>query len=137
MKQIGLAFRVWAIDNDGNYPFNLSTNNGGTMELSVRGVDGVDSSAARIFQVMSNELGTPRILVCPADSKRQPALNFQSLQPANVSYRVYSGTNITETNPQEVLAVCPIHNNVLLCDGSVQGFSKARWQAMQKARPSP
>ena len=137
MKQIGLAFRTWAIDNDGNYPFNLSTNKGGTMELSAPGRDGVDSNAARIFLVMSNELSTPRILVCPADSKRQPAPDFQSLQPANVSYRVYSGTNITETNPQEVLAVCPIHNNVLMCDGSVQSFSKARWQAMQKARPSP
>lgn len=126
MKQIGLAFRTWAIDNDGNYPFNLSTNKGGTMELSARGIDGVDSSAARIFQVMSNELGTPKILVCPADSRRQPALDFQSLQPANVSYQVYSGTNVNETTPQEVLAVCPVHNNVLLSDGSVQGRRKPR-----------
>ena len=126
MKQIGLSFRVWAIDNDGNYPFNLSTNKGGTMELSARGQDGFDSSAVLIFQVMSNELSTPKILVCPADTKRQPALDFQSLLPANVSYQVYSGTNITEANPQEVLAVCPIHNHVLLSDGSVQGVSKAR-----------
>jgi hypothetical protein len=137
MKQIGLSFRVWAIDNDGNYPFNLSTNKGGTMELSARGIDGFDSSAARIFQVMSNELSTPKILVCPADPNRHPALDFQSLQPANVSYQVCSGTNVNETNPQEVLAVCPFHNNVLFSDGSVQGVTKARWRAMQKARPSP
>ena len=89
-------------------------------------MDGVDRNAARIFQIMSNELSTPKILVCPADFKRQPALDFQSLQPANVSYRVYSGTNVNETNPQEVLAVCPIHNNVLLSDGSVQKMRKAR-----------
>jgi hypothetical protein len=126
MKQIGLAFRVWAIDNDGNYPFNLSTNKGGMMELSARGMDGFDSNAARIFQAMSNELSTPKVLVCPADSKRQPALDFQSLQPANVSYRVYSGTNVNENNPQEVLAVCPIHNHVLLSDGSVQTMRKTR-----------
>jgi hypothetical protein len=137
MKQIGLAFRTWAIDNDGNYPFNLSTNKGGTMELSAAGRDGFESNAARIFLVMSNELSTPGILVCPADSKRQPALNFPSLQPANVSYQMFSGPNIKETNPQEILAICPIHDNVLMCDGSVQSFSKARWQAMQKARPSP
>jgi len=126
MKSIGLSFRTWAIDNDGNYPFNLSTNKGGTMELSARGVDGFDINAARIFQVMSNELSTPKVLICPADSKRQPAPNFESLQPANVSYRVCSGTNVNETNPQEVLAVCPIHNNVLLSDGSVQRRLKAR-----------
>jgi hypothetical protein len=126
MKQIGLAFRTWAIDNDGKYPFNVSTNKGGTMELSARGGDGFDSDAARIFQVMSNELSTPKILICPADSKRQPALDFQSLLLANVSYRVYSGTNINEANPQEVLAVCPIHGHVLLCDGSVQRRPKAR-----------
>jgi hypothetical protein len=126
MKQIGLAFRTWANDNDGNYPFNVSTNKGGTMELSTRGVDGFGSNAARIFQVMSNELSTPKILVCPADSSRQPAIDFQSLQPANVSYRVYSGTNITEANPQEVLAVCPIHNHVVFADGSVQRRPKAR-----------
>lgn len=126
MKQIGLSFRTWAIDHDGNYPFNLSTNQGGTMEFSARGNDGSDSSAARIFQVISNELSTPKILVCPEDSKRQPALDFQSLLPANVSYRVYSGTNVNEANPGEILADCPFHNNVLLSDGSVQGFPKAR-----------
>jgi hypothetical protein len=126
MKQIGLAFRVWAIDHDGNYPFNVSTNKGGTMELSAPGIDGLDSNSARIFQVMSNELSTPKVLICPADSKRQPALDFQSLQPANVSYRVRSGTNVNETNPEEVLALCPIHNNVLLSDGSVQTRRKAR-----------
>jgi hypothetical protein len=126
MKQIGLSFRTWAIDNDGNNPFNLSTNKGGTLELSMPGSDGFDRNAAFHFQVMSNELSTPRILVCPADSKRQPALDFTSLRPENVSYQVRSGANISETNPEEVLAVCPIHNHVLLCDGSVQTRRKGR-----------
>jgi hypothetical protein len=126
MKSIGVSFRTWAIDHDGNYPFDLSTNQGGTMEFSALGIDGSDSSAARIFQVMSNELSTPKILVCPGDSKRHPALDFQNLLPANVSYRVYSGTNVNETHPGVILADCPFHNNVLLTDGSVQGFPKTR-----------
>ena len=108
------------------------------MELSAPGRDDFASNPARIFQVMSNELGTPKILVCPADSKRQPALNFQSLQPANVSYRVYSGTNVKQVNPQEVLAICPIHHNVLLSDGSVQGRGKGRgWPARIPGWPEP
>ena len=126
MKQIGLAFRTWAIDNGDQLPFNVSTNKGGTLELCVVGSDGFDRNAAFHFQVMSNELSTPKILVCPADTKKQPALDFLSLQPANVSYQVRSGTNITEANPQEILAVCPIHGHVLLCDGSVQTRKKGR-----------
>ena len=133
MKQIGLSFRVWAIDNNGNFPFNASTNNGGTLELCLPGSDGFDRNAAVHFQVMSNELSTPKILVCPADTKKQPAFNFVSLQPGNVSYQVFSGTNVTEVNPDRVLAVCLIHNNVLLCDGSVQSVTKARREAMQKS----
>jgi hypothetical protein len=120
LKQIGLAFRTWAIDNGDNFPFNLSTNSGGTLELSAPGSDGFDPNAAFHFRVMSNELSTPKILVCPADTKRQPASDFLTLQPANVSYQVRSGTNVTEVSPDQILAVCPIHNNVLRCDGSVQ-----------------
>ncbi len=120
LKQIGLAFRTWAIDNNDQFPFNVSTNNGGTLELCLPGSDGFDRNAAFHFRVMSNELSTPRILVCPADTKKPAALDFQSLQAANVSYQLRSGTNVNDTNPEQVLAVCPIHNNVLRCDGSVQ-----------------
>jgi hypothetical protein len=120
MKQIGLAFRTWAIDHDDNFPFNVSTNKGGTLELCVLGSDGFDRNAALHFQVMSNELSTPKILVCPADGKRQPALDFLGLQPAYVSYKLRTGSDINETHPDQILAICPIHNNVLRSDGSVQ-----------------
>ena len=41
----------------------------------------------RHFQVMSNELSTPKILVCPADT-RVAAANFVRLKNQNVSYFV-------------------------------------------------
>ena len=126
MKQIGLAFRTWAIDNEDQLPFNVSTNKGGTLELCTVGSDGFDRNAAFHFRVMSNELSTPKILVCPADATKHPALDFLNLLPANVSYQVRSGTNINENNPQEVLAVCPIHGNELRCDGSVMTRRKGR-----------
>jgi hypothetical protein len=137
LKQIGLSFRTWAIDNGDSFPFNVSTNKGGTLELCLPESDGFDRNAAFHFRVMSNELSTPKILVCPADGKKQVALNFESLQPGNVSYQVCSGTNVTELNPNQMLAVCLIHNNVLLCDGSVQTMTKARREAMQKEGASP
>lgn len=51
----------------------------------------------RHFQVMSNELSTPRILVCPADSEIQmPATNFTAFSNSNISYFV--GIVPKETN---------------------------------------
>jgi hypothetical protein len=119
LKQVGIAFKVWALDNGEQYPFNVSTNKGGTFEFCSVGADGFDQNAALHFTVLSNEMGTPKILVCPKDS-RLAALDFQTLGPANVTYQLHSGTNLDDSHPQAVLAVCPIHGNVLLCDGSVQ-----------------
>jgi competence protein ComGC len=38
LKQIGLAFRTWAIDNNNLYPMHVSVTNAGTMELAASGV---------------------------------------------------------------------------------------------------
>ncbi len=120
LKQIGLAFHQWALDHDDKFPFNTRTRTGGTLELCSRGGDGFDASAPVHFQVMSNELNSPKILVCPADSVKHPAMDFHRLQAINVSYLVRSGTNIDETNPEEILVRCPFHGHVGLCDGSVK-----------------
>lgn len=120
LKQIGLVFRMWS-DDHGNYPFNVSTNAGGTMEWCAVGKDGFDSNVWLHLQVMSNELSTPKVLACPKDSSKKPAVDFQSLGPANVSYRLHTGTNFSEANPRTVLMVCPIDGNILYCDGSVDG----------------
>jgi len=47
---------------------SVSVTNGGTMELIESG------TVWRHFQAMSNELNTPKILICPADSERQKYL---------------------------------------------------------------
>ena len=67
LKQIGLAFRIWERDNGGKYPMQVSVTSGGVMELAVTG------NVAGIFRVMSNELSTTKILVCPQDTKRTAA----------------------------------------------------------------
>ena len=59
LKEIGLAFRVWEGDNGNKYPMETSVTNGGAMEFAERGI------VYPIFQVMSNELGTPKLLICP------------------------------------------------------------------------
>ena len=126
MKQIGVAFRLWPNDQRDEFPFNHSANQGGTKELCDRDAEGFDKNAARHFQVLSNELVRPNLLICPADSSKQPALDFQSLTAANVSYQLRTGTNVSETNPEAILIRCPIHGHVGLADGSVQQINPRR-----------
>jgi hypothetical protein len=124
LKEIGVAFRVWEGDNSDRFPFNVNAKDGGTLELSALGRDGFDKNSWRHFQVMSNELGlSSKILICPADSEKQPASDFNHLGAINVSYLIHSGTNVTDASPESVLVICPIHHNVLFVDGSVQQLS--------------
>jgi hypothetical protein len=110
--------RVWGNEHGDQWPFNVSTNKGGTMELCLRDDDGFDRNAAAHFAVLSRELMDPRILVCPADVGRQPATSFQDLKPDNVTYQLRSGAN--PSHPDEILLRCPIHENILRADGSVE-----------------
>src|ERR1035441_3651077 len=59
----------------------VSVTNGGTMELVASGL------VFPHFRVVSNELSTPRILVCPIDKNKTSATNFESdLKDRNLSY---------------------------------------------------
>jgi hypothetical protein len=126
MKQIGLAFRVWGLDHESTFPFNVSTNSGGTMEASSPGPDGFDQNPVPHFQVLSNQLNSTKVLVCVADASKHPAIDFQNLQAANISYRLRTGTNVNDGDPLQVLAVCPIHHNELFCNGSVKSAPRRR-----------
>ncbi len=115
LKQIGLAFRIWATDHQDRFPFNSATATNGSLQ-----VEAVLDDPVRIFQVLSNELATPKILVCPGDGSKQPAVNFETLTASNLSYELDTSPDITTASPQEVLARCPVHGHELHCDGSVQ-----------------
>jgi len=95
LKQFGLSVRVWALDNDDDFPPN---------SLS-----------------MSNELNTPKILVCPADTNRVVAKNWETFTTANCTYEYLAPSAVKgDGEPTRVLSRCPIHGHVGLCDGSVQ-----------------
>ena len=77
LKQIGLAFKVWEGDHGDKYPTAVSTVNGGAMEnicTQTHGNAGGNAPAGygltNVFCVMSNRLGTPKYLHCPADMSR-------------------------------------------------------------------
>jgi prepilin-type N-terminal cleavage/methylation domain-containing protein len=74
LKQIGLSFRLWEGDNNDKYPMFVSTSQGGSMEYVTHSSGTALSPATSgyypwtTFQVMSNQLSTPKILLCPSDS---------------------------------------------------------------------
>lgn len=94
LKQCGLGFFIWAGDHVDRFPMGLPVDLGGTRDFHT----GADTF--RHFQVMSNELNTPKILICPADT-RTVAPNFARLKNRNVSYFV--GLDASRDFPQRFL----------------------------------
>ena len=96
VKQINLAFRIWAGDNGNLYPMGVPSSIGGAMELIATG------NVASCFRVASNELSTTKILVCPDDPNRTSAINFDSLNRSHISY--FIGVDVTnDSNPNLIL----------------------------------
>jgi prepilin-type N-terminal cleavage/methylation domain-containing protein/prepilin-type processing-associated H-X9-DG protein len=108
LKQVGVAFRTWALDHNDKYPMQVSVTNGGTLELI--GSPLVFAS----FSVMSNELSTPKILFCPSDRdiRRVVATDFPGMpggsskpilfgSDTNLSY--FAGIDATDLLPQMFL----------------------------------
>jgi prepilin-type N-terminal cleavage/methylation domain-containing protein len=73
LKEVGLAFRVWEGDNNDRYPMAVSTASGGAQEQTASANTANSGNAAAggfiwSFIVMSNELSTPKLLICTSDS---------------------------------------------------------------------
>jgi prepilin-type N-terminal cleavage/methylation domain-containing protein len=116
LKQVGLSFRLWSGDNQDRYPMSVSSGEGGPANnwSATRPYQGMFT----VFMTMSNELGTPKITVCPSDT-RTAATNWGagtaadgnsfmagvaggSYGNARVSYFV--GVDASESQPQMLLS---------------------------------
>lgn len=97
LKEIGLAFRVWEGDNSDKYPMQFAATNSDTIKLISSG------SSYVLWQMMSNEFATPRILHCPADTEHTEATNSFStgFSDANISY--FFNLDGDEAYPQMIL----------------------------------
>jgi len=123
LKQVGLGFRTWALDNGDAYPMRVASGQGGVSDTHIGfrttgGSPGLAPASAGVFgvfQVMSNELSTPKISFCPAEAEttRQPSSTFAGVIPAgsanqvpytndlNTSY--FIGVDAQDTSPQMFL----------------------------------
>ena len=103
LHQTGVAFIAFAHDHDGKFPMSVSTNAGGSMEsvISAYQNGGDFYFSFRHFQPLADELRTPKVLVCPTDTRRA-ATNFVLMNNENVSYFVAVDTEFIR--PSSILA---------------------------------
>ena len=155
LKQIGIATRIYATDNQDRYPWQVPQAEGGTAEVATPKSDTTalldsngrpifDANAWLHFQALSNELSNPKIVRCPSDTRPNlvQANSFLSKKPRGalgkltipfsqnaVSYWLRTDPEVDEAHPNEIVAICPHHDgqfNVLLADSSVHQTSWTR-----------
>src|SRR5437016_9910118 len=109
LKNVGLAFRIFSTDNGDRFPFEIAAADGGTADW----ISGAGANANLVythFQALSNELSTPKIVICPSDAGKVEATNWQfsftngvvKTPYTTLSYTV--GTDAQETYPQSFLS---------------------------------
>ena len=107
LKQVGLSFRIWAGDNGDRYPMQVPVSEGGTSEQV--GTTGRGAITFTNFAVLQNELGTPKVVVCPSD-ERTAATNFNTLPSTQAGFKdntfvsYFVGVLANENLPQSILS---------------------------------
>jgi len=112
LKQVGLAFRVWEGDNGDQYPMTVSGGGGIPANVVANDMGGASSCAGvpgytyGFFNVMSNELNTPKILYCVSEfeANRSVAIGFGFGQFGNTNLSYFVGVDCNESYPQMFLA---------------------------------
>jgi len=107
LKNVGLAFRIFATDNADRFPTEIDVANGGASDFN-----GDVNNQCKIFQCLSNELSTPKIIICPSDAGKVEATNWTSSLTngakagagANTTVSYSVGLDAAETYPQSFLS---------------------------------
>jgi len=97
LKQIGLAMRLWADNNEGKFPWKVDQSLGGGKP------NGTDNAKVNLqLSIVSNELASTKILLCPSDVRRISATNFAAIWLTNISYALCNEAD--EKRPRVILA---------------------------------
>jgi len=101
LKQIALAFRVFALDHEGFYPWHTDPTEGGTYGPKA-------ADPWRDFMAASSELNTPRILLCPSDGNTLDTVTdwkwFTTAAAPNKALSYFVGLDGYEEVPQAFVA---------------------------------
>ena len=152
LKNVGLAVRIYAIENNDRFPYSTAGTNRAAFE---------QLKASDYYLALTNELSTPKIITCPSDANRRQVETWPGF--SNESLGFFANLSANHTNPaaflagdrnlmlngqplargpheiftSQALSWSPeIHNesgNVARADGSVQQFSN---QALLRGFPA-
>jgi len=159
LRQIGIAFQQFADLNQNRYPMQVPN-----FQIPTDlGLDEVNFLMlnAQPFREVASELVLPRLLICAADTGREPAESFGTLTVEHISYRV--ATNAAPGNAAAVVAtdrnvvgasvekgqselrgkiefnrdIHELRGNVLMADGRVEWVGGVAWQTAPVTRREP
>jgi hypothetical protein len=124
LKQVAIAYKLWSTDHGDKLPWQVPAKDDGTLEY-VQGRE-----VFRHFLVASNELVSPKILVCPADRERQKVPSWSQFEGhRNLSYII--GVDSDDTKPQTILSGdrnltggTMASENILMLPASSAGWGK-------------
>jgi prepilin-type N-terminal cleavage/methylation domain-containing protein len=98
LKQICYAYRLWANDNGGRFPWVVPNEEGGSLESVTGYGDWADH-----FRSISNQIENPKILVCSADQEKKAADQWSDVD-GNSSFSYFVGLDATEGNPESIIS---------------------------------
>ena len=99
LKQIDLGFLLYAEDNAGKFPMQVSITNGGTMEFLNRD----HNQTFPHYKKLDQYLRYTEVLRCPADKNRQTAAAYEALTDTNLSY--FLNADVSTNDPAESILV--------------------------------
>ena len=113
LKNVGLGFRIFATDNGDLYPMSVPDAQGGS--ASAADLRAGVTLVYRHFLSLSNELQTPKIVLCPSDglgrveavnwsTNRTRGANAAQYFAGNSSVSYFVGFEADETLPQSLLS---------------------------------
>ena len=73
LKQIGIATRIYATDNQDRFPWQVRALEGGSSEFLGKKFK---TETCRHWQALGNELSNPKVVRCPRDGNRRQATTF-------------------------------------------------------------
>jgi prepilin-type N-terminal cleavage/methylation domain-containing protein len=121
LKEVGLAFRVWEGDNNDQYPMSVPVATGGAAEKTSSAANaGTAGGFVWSFVVMSNELSTPKILICTSDAAHgTAATNFSPQIYGTVGAAFLTTTPVAGVNDKN-LAVS--FTSYFLCGDTTEAY---------------
>jgi prepilin-type processing-associated H-X9-DG protein len=135
LRNVGIAIRTYAVDSEGVYPWQkVITVTGATNRfvLKVPDTNPVSADLIRYLWSLSNELSTPKIVMCPSEWRRPLHTNTWGHLQAHPEegHRMPSyflGLDASEERPESILA-----GDRNLTDGTSGPF---RWNEVTEKTP--